>query len=240
MRIPTALLAPWAITSEGLQLVLSVYSRGEWYADARQKALQERDGEPLKNAHATTVRKGVAIIPVYGPLFRHASLFTAISGATSYEDVRKDFQKALEDPGVSAIVLDVNSPGGEADGCGELADAIYAARGIKPIVAYVGGMGCSAAYWIGSAAGRIVASPSAIVGSIGVRSAVIDDSERDKREGVRSVEIISSRAPNKRDLPVDDAVIAKAQRICDDLEDVFIERVTKTRPPESHLGGLPS
>jgi ClpP class serine protease len=57
------------------------------------------------------------------------------------------------------------------NGANELAQAIYEARGTKPIVAYVGGSGASAAYWIASAADRIVVSPTAVLGSIGVQVA---------------------------------------------------------------------
>ncbi len=145
------LAAPWAISEEGMQLVLSVYSDGQWFPDARQKALQAREGEKLENAHQVTVRDNVAIIPVEGPLFRKADLFSAISGATSYQTIRADMEKALEDPSIKAILFDVNSPGGEVDGCSELADAIFAARDRKPIWCYVGGLGASAAYWLLSA-----------------------------------------------------------------------------------------
>jgi signal peptide peptidase SppA len=228
-RVPAPLTQPWAITAEGMELVLAVWSRGDLFAEAKERALQARDGAPLENARAVTMRDGVAVIPVYGPLFRHASMLTALSGATSYADVRKDLQRALDDPSVKAILLDVNSPGGEVDGCGELADAIYAARSVKSVEAYVGGMGASAAYWLGSAASRITCSESALLGSIGVRSAVVDTSESEKQQGVRTVEIISSQSPGKRDRPVDDAVVARAQQVVDDLAAVFIGAVARHR-----------
>jgi signal peptide peptidase SppA len=228
-RVPAPLTQPWAITAEGMELVLAVWSRGDLFAEAKERALQARDGAPLENARAVTMRDGVAVIPVYGPLFRHASMLTALSGATSYADVRKDLQRAIDDPSVKAILLDVNSPGGEVDGCGELADAIYAARSVKPVEAYVGGMGASAAYWLGSAASRITCSESALLGSIGVRSAVVDTSESEKQQGVRTVEIISSQSPGKRDRPVDDAVVARAQQVVDDLAAVFIGAVARHR-----------
>jgi signal peptide peptidase SppA len=228
-RVPAPLTQPWAITAEGMELVLAVWSRGDLFAEAKERALQARDGAPLENTRAVTMREGVAVIPVYGPLFRHASMLTALSGATSYADVRKDLQRAIDDPQVKAILLDVNSPGGEVDGCGELADAIYAVRAAKPVEAYVGGMGASAAYWLGSAASRITCSESALLGSIGVRSAVVDTSESEKQQGVRTIEIISSQSPGKRDRPVDDEVVARAQQVVDDLAAVFIGAVARHR-----------
>jgi signal peptide peptidase SppA len=228
-RVPAPLTQPWAITAEGMELVLAVWSRGDLFAEAKERALQARDGAPLENTRAVTMREGVAVIPIYGPLFRHASMLTALSGATSYADVRKDLQRAIDDPQVKAILLDVNSPGGEVDGCGELADAIYAVRAAKPVEAYVGGMGASAAYWLGSAASKITCSESALLGSIGVRSAVVDTSESEKQQGIRTVEIISSQSPGKRDRPVDDEVVARAQQVVDDLAAVFIGAVARHR-----------
>jgi ClpP class serine protease len=62
------------------------------------------------------IREGAAVIPVVGPLFRYANIFTAISGASSYEVLAKDFTSALENPDVHSIILDIDSPGGEVNG----------------------------------------------------------------------------------------------------------------------------
>ena len=226
-RPPTALIRPWAITPDWMRVVVSVWSRGEVFAEDRMRALQARDGEKLENTRNTTKRDGVAIVPIYGLLFRHADLFMAISGGTSYATLRKDIQRAVDDSSVKAIVLDVDSPGGEVDGCAELAK--YIGECPKPIVAYAGGMAASAAYWLSSACRRIVCAPTAMLGSIGVRTALIDDSERDAKEGVKSVEIISSQSPGKRDRPIDDEIIAKAQAHADYLADIFIETVAQNR-----------
>ena len=69
-------------------------------------------GRDMKNTYAVSTRGGVAVIPVTGPLFRHANLLTAVCGATSYELLAQDFNKALNDPNISAILFDVDSPGG--------------------------------------------------------------------------------------------------------------------------------
>jgi ClpP class serine protease/plasmid stability protein len=220
---------PLLISDQGLRLVFAVISRDEFFAAERVKAMEAIDGEPLENAHAVTTRDGVACIPIHGPLFRFGSFFTEISGATSYDTIRKDLQTALADPGVQAILLDVNSPGGDADGCGELAEAIRAACAIKPVWAYVGGMGASAAYWIASSADRIVCAPSAFLGSIGVRTAIVDTSKAEASAGVREIEIISSNAPGKRNTPVDDEIVAKAQKHVDALEALFVGAVAENR-----------
>jgi signal peptide peptidase SppA len=75
----------------------------------------------------------------------------------------------------------------------EVAQAVLDAAAVKPVVAYTGGMMASAAYWIGSAADVIVASPAAVVGSIGIAAVHYDKSEADKAAGVRRT-IISAGA----------------------------------------------
>ena len=59
---------------------------------------------------------GIAVIPVYGTLVRRAVGLEAASGLTSYADIASAIDDAVNDPMVGAIVLDVDSPGGEAGG----------------------------------------------------------------------------------------------------------------------------
>lgn len=200
-----------------------------------EKTLSLRQSAMLGDEPATDappkldVRNGIAIIKIQGPLSRRDDFWSWLFGGCSYDSIREQLQLAREDAGVKAILLDVDSPGGDANGCSELADLIFAMRGARPIWAYVGGLGCSAAYWISSSADHIVCDETALLGSIGVRSAVVDYSEAEKKWGVRTTEIISSQSPGKRDTPVDDEVIAKCQRTCDDLAEVFIAKVARGR-----------
>lgn len=187
------------------------------------EAIAKEIGRDMKNIHTVSVRSGVAVIPVKGPLFRYANLMTMICGATSYEILATDFHQALDDPNIKAIVLDIDSPGGEVNGCSELADMIFAARDKKPVIAYASGACCSGAYWIASACDEIKAADTAILGSIGVVSIYKNDSDKN------SIEIVSSQSPNKRpDLKTDEGK-AKIQSRIDELADVFICKVARNR-----------
>jgi protease-4 len=73
---------------------------------------------------------------------------------------------ADEDPGIEAIVLRIDSPGGTAAASQEIGTEV--ARMRKPVIASVGDVAASGAYWIASQCDAIVASPSSTVGSIGV------------------------------------------------------------------------
>ena len=109
-------------------------------------AVAKELGKDLRDANAVSIRDGVAVIKVSGPLFRYANLMTRVCGATSYELLSQDFNKALQASDVKAILLDIDSPGGEVNGCSEVADMIFKSRGVKPVIAYASGSCCSGAY----------------------------------------------------------------------------------------------
>jgi len=212
-----------------MQLMLAIWSRGEFFADVRERALAARDGQPLQNTHQVAIRDGVAVIPVRGPLFRHANLLCEVSGATSYETLRKDFQVALDDPQVKAILFDADSPGGDINGVNELSDAVYAARGKKPIVTYVSHLCASAMYWFGSAADRVVCAETALLGSIGVLRVMVDDSGADEKAGRKTYTIVSAQSPDKSDHPLDDKVLDRAKATATDECGIFIATVARNR-----------
>lgn len=214
--------APWLITAEALQDIINISQRNNESPDA----VAARLGRELDNTYAATQRGSTAVIPVSGPLFRHANLFSMISGATSYDLLARDFQAALDNPAITSIVLEIDSPGGAVDGLSELAGMVYAARDQKKVVAYVGGTGASAAYWLASAASEIVISDTAMLGSIGV---VFTLQKRDAGAGVQTFEILSSQSPKKRPDVTTEAGRGQIQQWADDLGAVFIETVARNR-----------
>jgi ClpP class serine protease len=134
-----------------------------------------------------------------------------------------DLQAALDNPQVRAIVLNIDSPGGEASGISELADMVYAARDRKRIVAYIGGTGASAAYWIASAASEVVINDTGIAGSIGAALEVRIRAEEEG--GDKRYEIVSRNAPNKRPDLSTEAGRAKIAETIDAMGDVFAAKV---------------
>lgn len=132
---------PWAITSSALTTILDIAAR----QNAPPEAVAAKLGRELQNSYRLEMRDGIAVLPVVGPLFRYANLFTQVSGASSYELLAKDFTQAVENPDVKAIVLNIDSPGGEVNGCAEFADMVHEARGVKTIIAYASGDAASGA-----------------------------------------------------------------------------------------------
>lgn len=221
MRITDAIDSTfWAMDEEWLRTLRSI-ALGEGEG---AEAVAARLGRPLQNTQTVTNRDGVAIVPVAGPIFRYANLFTQVSGATSVEIFARDFRAALDDPNVRAIVLEINSPGGQVDGVNEAARMIFEARTVKPVVAYISWLGTSAAYWLAAAASEVVVEATAIVGQIG---AVLAVSRDDKDEGV--IEFVSAQSPNKRPDLSTDAGRAQIQATVDAIGEVFVGTVAEFR-----------
>ena len=194
---------PWAIEPGMLETIRAIAEReGEGV-----EAVEARIGRPLQNTRRVTMQGSTAVVPITGPIFRYANLMTEISGATSIEMLAKDFNAALDDPNVAAIVLDINSPGGQVTGIAEFAAMVGGAH--KPVVAYIDGTAASAGYWIAAAAPEVVVSKNGMAGNVGAVLTI------DKRKDQTKAEIVSSQSPNKRPDIDTDAGLAQMQSMVD-------------------------
>ncbi len=209
---------PWAATAETIQKVWMVVNR---FGDP--ESLKNRRDASLENTENTVIRGSVAVISVAGPLIRYSGILSQISGASSYSRIAKDLGEALRNPEVKSILLDINSGGGSVDGCQELASQILDARKSKPVRAFIGGTGCSAAYWLASACEKIFAVESSLTGSIGVQLIVPPE----QKDG--SLSFLSSHSPNKNASAHKDQGKTEAQRIVDDLGEIFVTSVARNR-----------
>lgn len=234
--LEVAMETPWAMTEGHLATLLEIAARRlddeievELSCDGGPEAVEVRTGDQIEGARRATVRDGVAVVPVVGPIFRRANLFTEVSGATSVELLARDLQAAIESPDVEAVLLDVDSPGGAVNGISEMSDLIFEARDELPVRAFVSGAGASGAYWLASSAEDVVAADTALLGSIGVRMVVTDTTERDRKEGIRRIEFVSSQSPRKSLDPTSEEGQADLQRIVDTLADVFVDAVARNR-----------
>jgi len=177
----------------------------------------------------------VAILPLFGTIFPRANMMTDISGATSAERFGAQFSELVNDPEINAIVLDVDSPGGQVNGIDELSTRIFEARGKKPVVAVANHTMASAAYWIGTAADEVVISPSGEVGSIGVFAVHKDMSAALEQAGVK-VSLISRGKYKVEGNPyeplAEEARAAIGVRVSDAYE-AFINSVARNRGVEA-------
>ncbi len=122
--------------------------------------------------------QGIAIIDVSGTLVQKSSNLRPSSGMLGYNAIRHNFIAALSAEEVKAIVLSIDSPGGEVAGCFDLADLIYESRSIKPTFAILSESAFSAAYALASACEQITVPRTGGTGSVGVICMHIDQSGR--------------------------------------------------------------
>jgi len=130
--------------------------------------------------------EGIAVIPVLGTLVRRSSYIGAASGLTSYHDIEAMAEAAFADPQVRAVLLEIDSSGGEAGGVFDLAQRLrqLAQTSGKPLWAIADEAALSAAYAIACAADRLWLTRTAEVGSIGVVAVHIDESVADAKAGL--------------------------------------------------------
>jgi ClpP class serine protease len=135
-----------------------------------------------------------------------------------------DYVKAYESNSVTAIVLNIDSPGGDVRGVGDAADIMFrmAQKGRKPVKAFAFGYMASAAYYIGSIANDITGSKTSIAGSIGVVLQV-ESASKD------SIEIVSSQSPYKRLDPKNDKHLERINTRLDDLAEIMVSDIAKFR-----------
>ena len=133
----------------------------------------------------TSVSNGVATIQIHGSLTNQDSPLNSLFGITSYNDIRNAIVTAVEDEDIERILLDIDSPGGDAKGVSELSEFIKLAAERKPIDSYVSGSAFSAAYWIASASDSIAGPKMSEAGSIGVIAILGDMTEMFKKQGVK-------------------------------------------------------
>lgn len=150
------------------------------------------DGPPLEavaRGSAMRAEGNVAVLGVSGPIDYRPSFFTALFGGAAITSLQRDFRQAMDDPGVKAIVLAFDSPGGSVIGVSELAAEIAAARGTKPIIAQIDPMAASAAAWLALSADEVVMMRSGITGALGIITRHADLSGALEQEGVKITEV---------------------------------------------------
>lgn len=174
----------------------------------------------------------LAIIPVHGILTARAGQIDgACQEILSYEKLRVQINAALRHELVEEIILDMHSGGGAAMGCKELADFIKASTATKPITALINFASFSACYFLAAACSRIVCSPTAMVGSIGVIIETYEISKAEEEFGIKFNTFF--RGSHKNDCsphePITDQAIAEIDRRLDSAYSTFTESVASYR-----------
>lgn len=212
----------WAIHPDKFAAIEAAFwtrvQTGQWAADAPQASVY--NSRTPDDYHG-----GVAVVRVRGTLTNRPSLFS--SGGSSAEHLGRKLDAAKDDPSVRAVLLDIDSPGGQVAGIPELAAKIRQVREAKPVHAVANTMAASAAYWLGSQAGTLAVAPSGEVGSIGVISQHVDQSRMLDKQGVTVSLVTSGRFKGEGNpyQPLSDEARAERQRRADLIYGQFVRDV---------------
>ena len=179
------------------------------------------------------VQDGIAVLPVLGTLVRRASYIGAASGLTSYHDIEAMAEQAFADPEVRAVLLEIDSSGGEAGGVFDLAQRLrtLAQTSGKPLWAIADEAALSAAYAIACAADRLWLTRTAEVGSIGVVAVHVDESVADAKAGLNYTFLHAGahKVDGHPHAPLPAPVAADIQADIDQLHEQFISLVAGFR-----------
>lgn len=221
---------PLLLARTKLDIILSVLgSRIGWSEtlDLKSPALSAVPFAPDQQANT----HGIAVIAVQGSLVRRNLGVDAQSGLMSYAEIGVALDSAASDPSISGILLDIDSPGGEAGGVFELAQRIREVDAIKPVWALASDCAFSAAYAIACAASRVLITQTGGVGSIGVIAMHVDQSLRDAQQGYRFTPVTAGDCKN--DLsphePLNKDATVRLQAEVDRLYGLFVDHVAAMR-----------
>lgn len=175
---------PWAIRGELAAHVHGLMLR-EGLPGLRHLVELKRDVHAFDDDSRPGARRGygtplggglVAVIPVIGTLTQRGATINSM-GTRSTDAIANEVRSAAADPSVDAIVLEIDSPGGEVFGITEAAAAIREAGKVKPVVAHANSVAASAGYWLFSAASEGWVTPGGQIGSVGVYCLHVDASK---------------------------------------------------------------
>lgn len=220
----------WAILPAKLEQIselLELRSQGVTFSPDQ---IKERVG--MFDTPTNRTQGQIAVLNLFGTISQRMNAMSQYSGGTSTEMFASAFQDAVNDPNVSAIVINIDSPGGSVPGVPELANMIYQARDKKRIVSVVNPMMASAALWIGTAAGEVVAIPSASdVGSIGVLTIHTDQTKADAEAGLTRTVIKSNefKAEGNPYEPLSDSAKTFITQRIMKIHEEFVSAVAKFR-----------
>lgn len=181
-----------------------------------------------------TPRQGtVGVIPVRGYLTDHSSWLSDALSWSTYDSIGTAADQCAADPDIAAVVIDVDSGGGDVLGCQECADRIWNLAQVKPVVGYINAYAASAAFWCVSQANRLLMMPSGQAGSVGVLAIHTSFAGANLMDGIEVSYITSSAAPYKAELNPDTALGDAAREYqlkqCNDYHAAFAAAVARGR-----------
>jgi signal peptide peptidase SppA len=226
----------WAITESGMDQIMHAIEGLEHKdvldaadvedATKNRGVLEGKDKKDKYEDEMYEVNGPMATMPVYGKMFPRANMMTKLSNATSTRKLGRALDEIENREDIDRVMMVFDSPGGSIQGLTNTARKI---RNMETeTVAFATGLMASAAYFVGSAADRVVASPDAMVGAIGSVAKIVSRSGKLEEEGyevevVRSAEKKAKPSPSE---PIDEDSVEEVQKLVDAAHDQFVRQVS--------------
>jgi protease-4 len=144
----------------------------------------------------TSYGANIAVIEAAGEIVdgtAKGDIFNTSAGIAS-DDMSEAIRQAAREPGIKAIVLRVDSPGGSVTASDQILNAVKKAQAKgKPVVVSMGGLGASGGYYISASANKIVAEPGTLTGSIGVLTGKVSVGKSLNLAGVQLEQVASGK-----------------------------------------------
>ena len=224
---------PLLIARPKLETLLGVFER-----KLAGQPLAFDDNDTHAGGQIEITPEGIAIVPILGTLVRRSSYLATASGLTSYHQIEAMAEQAFTDPNVRAVLLEIDSSGGEAGGVFDLSERLRERSQStgKPLWAIADEAALSAAYALAVSAERIWLTRTAEVGSVGVVAVHIDQSAADQADGLAYTLLHAGahKVDGHPHAPLSESAAADIQADIDQLYDAFVGLVaTRRRMPEA-------
>lgn len=209
------------VASSGVQS--GIY--GEWWDRIKSMA----EGAEFKR-HGST-----AVVDIAGALGYKYSIWSYLYDSACYKGIQAKVNAAANDASIDRIVLYIDSPGGDHQGCPETGEAIWQARQTgKEVIAYVDPEAASAGYWMASQANKIyIMGESAWVGSLGSQVLLYSMSKYYSEAGI-DLEVLRASISPAKNLghpyePISDEARKERQSWVDMAGNMFVDAVARGR-----------
>ena len=191
------------------------------------------DADRAASRGFTVTDSGIAVVPVLGPLVSRCDWLTALFGATDYGALGSAVAAAFAETSARAVLLELDSPGGEVGGLFDLVDQIAALRvaADKPLWAVASESALSASFAVASAADRLYVSRTGEVGSVGVVAIHVDESAADVMAGLKwtLIHAGAKKVDGNPHEPLSAEAFADIQADVDALHDELVALIARNR-----------
>lgn len=180
----------------------------------------------------------IGLVNVSGSMTNRSSFFSKMFGFASYPEIKAALFKLADDRDVKRIVLNLNTPGGRAQGVAGVARAVKMIdQSVKPVYAHTSEQLCSAGYYIASQARAISTSEEAELGSIGAIAIHAEESKALENDGVKVTVLRTGKFKGIGNSvePLTPEVTAELQSHLERTNDKFVSAVSDGRGVSSQV-----